>query len=67
MNMTCEHTWTKRLLEGFEEVWVEFTCLRCDKEVGVELCSLDDLLYDQIGTQIEIEQRLADEIGEHDE
>lgn len=65
--MTCEHTWTKRLLEGFEEVWVEFTCLRCDKEVGVELCSLDDLLYDQIGTQIEIEQRLADEIGEHDE
>lgn len=65
--MTCEHTWTKRLLEGFEEVWVEFTCLRCDKEVGVELCSLDDLLYDQIGTQIDIEQRLADEIGEHDE
>lgn len=65
--MTCEHSWTKRLLEGFEEVWVEFTCLRCDVEVGVELCSLDDLLYDQIGTQIEIEQRIADEIGEHDE
>lgn len=65
--MTCKHTWTKRLLEGFEEVWVEFTCLRCDKEVGIELCSLDDLLYDKIGTQIDIEQRIADEIGEHDE
>ena len=54
-------------MEGYEEVWVEFTCLRCGKEVGIELCSLDDLLYDKIGTQIDIEQRIADEIGEHDE
>jgi len=65
--MTCEHSWTKRLLEGYEEVWVEFTCEYCGKEVGIELCSLDDLLYDKIGTQIDIEQRIADEIGEHDE
>ena len=65
--MTCNHTWQKRLMEGYEEVWVEFTCLRCGKEVGVELCSLDDLLYDKIGTQIDIEQRIADEIGEQDD
>ena len=55
------------MLEGFEEVWVEFTCEYCGKEVGVELCSLDELLYDKIGMEDEIEQRIADEIGEHDE
>ena len=55
------------MLEGYEEVWVEFTCEYCGKEVGIELCSLDDLLYDKIGTEIDIEQRIADEIGEHDE
>jgi hypothetical protein len=63
--MTCKHySWTKRLLEGFEEVWIEFTCEDCGIEVGIEVCSLDELIYQKIGDASELAAKLQEEIDE---
>ena len=63
LNMDNKHRWTKRLLEGYEEVWIEFTCEDCGVEVGIEVCTLDDLIYDKIGDASELASQLQEELN----
>lgn len=45
------------LLEGMEEVWVTFTNEEYNKEVTIEVCSVEDLVRHFIGDQDEIAQQ----------
>ena len=45
------------LLEGMEEVWVTFTNEENDKEVTIEVCSVEDLVRQFIGDQDDIAER----------
>ena len=46
-----------QLLEGMEEVWVTFTNEEYNKEVTIEVCSVEDLVRHFIGDQDEIAQQ----------
>ena len=51
LNMTWKPT---ALLEGEKEVWVTFYCEERDKEVTIEICSVEDLIWDKIGDQQDV-------------
>ena len=51
-------------MEGWEEVWVTFQCKKCDIEVSLEICSVEDLIYDKIGDKDEVKQRIQEELDE---
>ena len=55
------------LLEGMEEVWVRFYCKELDKEVTIEVCSVEDLIYSQIGDQDAVRARIQEAIDELDD
>ena len=63
LNMTWKPT---ALLEGQEEVWVTFYNEDLDKEVTIEVCSVEDLIYNHIGDQGEVNIRLRREIEEQE-
>ena len=54
------------LMEGIEEVWVTFYCAELDKEVSIEVCSVEDLIYDKIGDQDDVRQRIQEAMDEMD-
>tara|TARA_B100000963_G_scaffold267019_1_gene235183 strand:+ start:597 stop:785 length:189 start_codon:yes stop_codon:yes gene_type:complete len=54
------------LLEGQEEVWVTFYNEELDKEVTIEVCSVEDLIYNLIGDQDEVNIRIRREIEEQE-
>ncbi len=53
-------------MEGIEEVWVTFYCAELDKEVSIEVCSVEDLIYDKIGDQDDVRQRIQEAMDEMD-
>lgn len=61
LNMTWKPT---ALLEGQEEVWVTFYNEDLDKEVTIEVCSVEDLIYQHIGDQDEVNARIQEELDE---
>ena len=63
LNMTWKPT---ALLEGQEEVWVTFYNEELDKEVTIEVCSVEDLIYNLIGDQDEVNIRIRREIEEQE-
>ena len=46
-----------QLLEGMEEVWVTFTNEEYNKEVTIEVCSVEDLVSHFIGDEEEVAQQ----------
>tara|TARA_B100001175_G_C19428012_1_gene599666 strand:+ start:327 stop:527 length:201 start_codon:yes stop_codon:yes gene_type:complete len=52
------------LMEGIEEVWVTFHCAQLDKEVSIEVCSVEDLIFEKIGDQDDVRQRIQEAIEE---
>ena len=55
------------LLEGIEEVWVRFYCEELDKEVCIEVCSVEDLIYSKIGDEDDVQARIQEELDELDD
>ena len=51
-------------MEGIEEVWVTFHCAQLDKEVSIEVCSVEDLIFEKIGDQDDVRQRIQEAIEE---
>tara|TARA_Y100000592_G_C5230593_1_gene203677 strand:- start:242 stop:442 length:201 start_codon:yes stop_codon:yes gene_type:complete len=49
------------VLEGWEEVWVTFHSEELDKDVTIEVCSVEDLIYRIIGDSSEVAARIAEE------
>lgn len=52
------------LLEGVEEVWVTFHNEALDRECTIEICSVEDLIYDKIGDSDDVAQRIEEEIAD---
>ena len=50
------------LMEGIEEVWVTFYCAQLDKEISIEVCSVEDLIYKHIGDQDDLLNRIQEAI-----
>jgi len=46
------------LLEGMEEVWITFTNEETDEEVTVEVASVDDVVYQFIGGEDEVRNKV---------
>ena len=53
-----------RLVEGVEEVWITFYSEKLDREYTMEICSVEDLIYDKIGDKDAVKQRIEEEIGD---
>tara|TARA_B100001094_G_C18068543_1_gene738749 strand:- start:773 stop:952 length:180 start_codon:yes stop_codon:yes gene_type:complete len=54
--------WTPtNVLEGWEEVWVTFHSEELNKDVTIEVCSVEDLIYRIIGDSSEVAARIAEE------
>ena len=49
------------VLEGWEEVWVTFHSEELDKDVTIEVCSVEDLIYRIIGDSSAVAERIAEE------
>ena len=49
------------VLEGWKEVWVTFRSEELDKEVTIEVCSVQDLIYRLIGDDSAVAERIAEE------
>lgn len=49
------------LLEGWEEVWVRFRSEELDREVCVEICSVEDLIHHFIGDDDDISQKIVED------
>ena len=49
------------VLEGWKEVWVTFQSEELDKEVTIEVCSVEDLIYRLIGDDSAVAERIAEE------
>lgn len=55
--------WTPtNVLEGWEEVWVTFQSEELDKEMTIEVCSVEDLIYRFIGDDSAVAERIAEQI-----
>ena len=50
------------MMEGEEEVWVTFHCAELDKQVSIEVCSVEDLILKEIGDQDDVRQRIQEAI-----
>tara|TARA_R100001510_G_C7651314_1_gene208969 strand:- start:2018 stop:2218 length:201 start_codon:yes stop_codon:yes gene_type:complete len=59
-NMVTDWTPTN-VLEGWEEVWVTFHSEELNKDVTIEVCSVEDLIYRLIGDSSEVAARIAEE------
>lgn len=47
-----------QLLEGMEEVWITFTNEETNEEVTVEVASVDDVVYQFIGGEDEVRNKV---------
>lgn len=54
------------LLEGDDEVWVTFYCDERDKEVSIEICSVEDLIWDKIGDQDDVIRVIKEALKEQE-
>ena len=58
LNMDWKPT---NVLEGWEEVWVTFHNEELNKDVTIEVCSVEDLIYRFIGDDSAVAERIAEE------
>ena len=49
------------VLEGWEEVWVTFHSEELNKDVTIEVCSVEDLIYRFIGDASQIAEQINEE------
>ena len=55
------------LEEGQEEVWVTFHNEELEKDVTIEICSVDDLIYEFIGDEDSVKEKIEEALAERGE